>query len=576
MKKGETSIGKITKYRFPDEGIIETNGKRVAIRHAIPGQTVEYVITRKKNNNMKARVLRVVESSGLENAKNPCEKSGICGGCLYQTLDYENQLRLKEDMVADLLRAATADDFLWEGIFQSPQIFGYRNKMEYSFGDEYKDGPLALGMHKRGSHYDIVNVDSCNIVHEDFGKILRATREFFFERGVKYYHKLTHEGLLRHLLIRRSVKNEELLINLVTTNEFLNAGSSSDSPDFVDKKTDNVRVFPLEHNPKLHRLLTEWKEMILSLSLQGKISGILHTSNNSLADAVIDQGTTILYGKNYITENLLGLEFKISAFSFFQTNSQGSEVLYEIAGKYVGDTTGMSVFDLYSGTGTIAQLLAKVAENVIGVEIVEEAVQAARENADRNGLKNCRFIAGDVQKVIGDLNEKPDIIILDPPRDGIHPKALPIILNFGAKEIIYISCKPSSLARDLAVLNEGGYTMVKACAVDMFPHTSNVEAVVKLSKRDINHHIDLEINEDDLKDISVKKEATYSEIKDYVFRKFELKVSTLNIAQVKRKLGIIERENYNHSKKENQRVPNCPPKKEQAIIDALSWFGMIE
>lgn len=480
MKKGETAIGTITEYRFPNEGMIQREDGKVVIKHAIPGQTVEYLITRKKGGAAKARVLRVVDSSHLEDAKNPCEKSGVCGGCLYQTLSYTNQLKIKEDQVLQLLQTSTGDTFAWEGIHESPQVFGYRNKMEYSFGDEYKDGPLALGMHKRGSHYDIVNAGECNIVHEDFSKILLATLDFFSKRGIPYYHKFTHEGLLRHLLIRRSVKNEELLINLVTTNHRVDEVQKQDTTDVqTNMESMNLR---LEDNPSLLALLNEWKEKILSLDLTGKISGILHTSNNSVADAVIDQGTAILFGKDYITENLLGLEFKISTFSFFQTNSLGAEVLYDIAGQYIGDTTGKSVFDLYSGTGTIAQLLAKVADKVIGVEIVEEAVLAARENAKRNGIENCEFIAGDVLKVVEDLNEKPDIIILDPPRDGIHPKALPKIMDFGAKEIIYISCKPSSLARDMVILNERGYHLKKACAVDMFPHTSNVEVVAKLSK----------------------------------------------------------------------------------------------
>lgn len=549
MKKGEVGIGTITKHRFPDEGIIETNGNRVVIRQAIPGQTVEFVITRKKGSLLKGRVLRVLEQSELENAKNPCEKSGICGGCLYQSLGYENQLKLKEEQVVDLLRTATIDDFTWEGILASPQIFGYRNKMEFSFGDEYKDGPLALGMHKRGSHYDIVNAMDCNIVHDDFGKILSATLEFFGGKGIRYYHKMTHEGVLRHLLIRRSVKKGELLIDLVTTSN--------------------------EERTKFTEILQEWKALILSLSLEGTICGILHTTNNSIADAVIDQGTSILYGQDFITENLLGLEFKISTFSFFQTNSLGAEVLYDIAGKYIGDTTGKSVFDLYSGTGTIAQLLARVAEQVIGVEIVEEAVYAARDNAMRNGIDNCTFIAGDVLKVVKELEVKPDIIVLDPPRDGIHPKALPKIIDFNANKIVYISCKPSSLARDLEVLNASGYHLVKACAVDMFPHTANVETIALLSKLDSKRHISIEFPLDEMDITCAESKATYKQIKNYVLEKYGFKVSTLYIAQVKKKHGLEVREHYNISKNKNQKVPQCPIEKKEAIMDALKHFKMI-
>ena len=346
--------------------------------------------------------------------------------------------------------------------------------MEFSFGDSYKDGPLALGMHKRGSHYDIVTSDSCQIVHMDFNVILRATLAFFSEAGVPYLHKLTHSGFLRHLLIRRSAKSGEILVDLITTTSF----------GKIEDPNREEYIPPIDEEAK--KIIKEWKDVVRKLEddgkMEGRIAGILHTVNNSYADAVIDQGTSILYGQDFITENLLGLDFKITPFSFFQTNSLGAELLYQVAGRYIGDTQGKAVFDLYSGTGTIAQLLAGVAQEVYGVEIVEEAVRAARENAKKNGIDNCTFIAGDVLKVIDDLQTRPDIIVLDPPREGIHPKALPKIMEYQAERIVYISCKPSSLARDILVLKEGGYHLKKACAVDMFPFTVNCEAVALFEK----------------------------------------------------------------------------------------------
>ena len=550
MKKGEISIGLVSETRFPDEGIIYRDDGKVKIKHCIPHQLIEYMITRKKEGNAKGRMIRVVEKSPLENVETPCIHSGICGGCLYQTVGYENQLKIKEEQILTLLKNATKDEFIWEGIKASPFEIGYRNKMEYSFGDEYKDGPLALGMHKRGSHYDIVTTDECKIVHEDFTQILKTTLEFFRNKNIPYFHKNTHLGVLRHLIIRRSVYNKELLINLVTTTQL---GS------------------------EFEEVLRDWKEEILKLDskIEAKVSGILHTKNDSLADAVIDEGMSILYGNDFIVEKLLGLEFKISTFSFFQTNSLGAEVLYSVAGEYIGDTKGKSVYDLYSGTGTIAQLLAKFAEEVYGVEIVEEAVDAARENAVRNGILNCKFIAGDVLKIIDDLDRKPDIIILDPPRDGVHPKALPKIIDFNAEKIVYISCKPSSLARDMEVLNAGGYHMVKACTVDMFPFTGNVETVALLSKLDVDKHIDVEIKLDELDLTSAESKASYAQIKEYILEKFDLKVSTLYIAQIKKKCGIVLREHYNKSKKEKQVIPQCTPEKEEAIMDALRHFKMI-
>ena len=230
-------------------------------------------------------------------------------------------------------------------------------------------------------------------------------------------------------------------------------------------------------------LLSDWCKELRSLELEGRLVGILHTQNDSLSDAVIDQGTVILYGQDYFYEEILGLKFKISPFSFFQTNSLGAEVLYETAREFVaGAGNEKIVYDLYSGTGTIAQLLAPVAKKVIGVEIVPEAVCAARENAAANGLTNCEFLAGDVLKVLDEIEEKPEFIVVDPPRDGLHPKALKKIIGYGVERMVYISCKPTSLARDLVVLQECGYRVERVCCVDMFPGTANVETVCLLSK----------------------------------------------------------------------------------------------
>ena len=323
--------------------------------------------------------------------------------------------------------------------------------MEFSFGDEVKDGPLALGMHKRGSFYDIVTVDGCRIADEDFRAVLKETLAYFTEKEIPFYHKLSHQGYLRHLLVRKAVKTGEILLSLVTTSQM--------EPD-----------------------LNEWKERLMALPLKGKFAGILHTINDSLADVVQSDRTDILYGQDYFYEELLGLKFRISTFSFFQTNSLGAEVLYDTARSYVGETKDQVIFDLYSGTGTIAQILAPVAKKVIGVEIVEEAVKAAGENAKLNGLTNCEFLAGDVLKMLDTIEERPDFIVLDPPRDGINPKALRKIINYGVERMVYISCKPTSLARDLEMLQESGYHLVKACCVDMFPWSANVETVALLEK----------------------------------------------------------------------------------------------
>ncbi|BBF41592.1 RNA methyltransferase, TrmA family [Lachnospiraceae bacterium KM106-2] len=450
MKKGQTYEGIVEQFDFPNKGIVFLEEGKVIVKNALPGQKVRFLINKARKGKFEARLLEVIDRSPMETRQAPCKDFGACGGCTFQSMPYETQLELKKNQVKKLIDGV-CDDYEFEGIKGSPVEFAYRNKMEFSFGDEVKDGPLALGLHKKGSFHDIVTADTCQIVDEDYNKILTCVLTYFQERGVGFYKKMRHEGFLRHLLVRRAVKTGETLISLVT--------SSQEEMD-----------------------LTELKDALLALELSGKVVGILHVINDSLADVVRSDRTEILYGQDYFYEELLGLKFKISTFSFFQTNSLGAEVLYSTAREYVGETKDKLIFDLYSGTGTIAQILAPVAKKVIGVEIVEEAVEAAKENAALNGLTNCEFIAGDVLKVIDTIEEKPDLIVLDPPRDGINPKALTKIIDYGVDRLVYISCKPTSLARDLVMLQERGYKVEKVCAVDMFPQTVHVETVCLLKK----------------------------------------------------------------------------------------------
>ena len=300
-----------------------------------------------------------------------------------------------------------------------------------------------------------------------------------------------------------------------------------------------------------------------------------------MADVVKNEGTEVLFGQDYFYEELLGLRFQISPFSFFQTNSLGAEVLYSTAREFIlGDNPDMladkTVYDLYSGTGTIAQMLAPVCKKVVGVEIIEEAVEAAKENAALNHLDNCEFLAGDVLKVLDTIEERPDYIVLDPPRDGIHPKALEKIINYGVDHMIYISCKPTSLARDLEVLLARGYVVDKVQCVDMFPNTVHVETVCLLSKlHEAKHHVNVTVDMDEMDITSAESKATYEEIKKYVAEHNDgMKVTNLYIAQVKKKCGIIERENYNKPKSEDEIQPQCPKDKEKAIEDALRYFQM--
>lgn len=462
MKKGEIYTGVVEKMDFPNKGVLHIGEEKVVVKNALPGQTVEIAISKQRKGKCEGRLLKVVTPADYEKAEGACPHRADCGGCTYQTVPYEEQLKIKERQVRALLDSVLPEGYNFEGIKGSPLTRAYRNKMEFSFGDEFKDGPMTLGMHKRGSFYDIVTVDQCVLVHPDCCKILKATLDYFTEQGATFYKKMAHVGYLRHLLVRRGVKTGEILVDLVTS-------------------TQTEGTWKSEANEE--ELLEGWKEKLLTLDLEGTFAGILHTENDSLADVVQSDRTVILYGQDFFMEELLGLKFKITPFSFFQTNSLGAEVLYETAREYIGDTKGRKVFDLYSGTGTIAQILAPAAEHVTGVEIVEEAVEAAKINAQRNGLTNCDFIAGDVLKVLDTLEERPDLIVLDPPRDGIHPKALPKIIKYGVDHMVYISCKPTSLARDLVVLQAGGYTAKRICCVDMFPATTGIETVCLLEKQ---------------------------------------------------------------------------------------------
>ncbi len=485
MKKGQVYEGYVERVDFPNKGIVKVGEDTCVVKNGLPGQKVRFCVNKVRKGKAEARLLEVMEQSPLE-VGAPCSYFGLCGGCTYLSLPYDEQLKIKGEQVKKLLDGVLNKQeagYVWEGIKGSPKEYAYRNKMEFSFGDEYKDGPLSLGMHKRGSFYDVVHVDDCQIVDSDYRLILKLVLEFFREKETSFYHRLRHVGFLRHLLVRKASKTGEILIALVTTSQKPLQKETADVG-----ATENV-------DGEIQAIVGAFKDLLLEAEVKGKfvgkIAGILHITNDSLADVVKSDRTDILYGNDYFYEELLGLRFKVSTFSFFQTNSYSAEVLYQTAREYVGDLTMQGkegkapvVFDLYSGTGTIAQLMAPVAGKVIGVEIVEEAVEAAKKNANLNGLENCDFIAGDVLKVLDDIEEKPDMIILDPPRDGIHPKALPKIIDYGVDRIVYISCKPTSLVRDLEVFLERGYRVEKAVAVDQFPWTANCETVCLLAKTD--------------------------------------------------------------------------------------------
>lgn len=389
----------------------------------------------------------------MENFK-VCQHDEFCGGCIYQGVPYEEQLAIKEAEVKNIFAEKDIQADIFDGIEGCPEEhrYRYRNKMEYTFGDFVKDGPICLGMHKKKNFMSIVTVDHCQLVDEDFNKILRFSLDFAVEMGYKHYHKKSHTGLLRHLIVRKGIRTGELLINIVTSRE-----------DGFDEEA--------------------YVNGLLALPLTNKISGILRTLNDNIADKVTCEELKILWGKDYYMENILGLQFKVSAFSFFQTNVEAVERLYSEALALVEDFAGKSVFDLYCGTGTISQVLALKAKEVLGIELVEEAVEAAKENAKLNGLENCRFLAGDVFEVLEQREEKPDVIVVDPPRVGMSTKAVGKIVSYGVDQIIYISCNPKTLAINLQQFVYEGYAVRYAKCFDNFPGTKHTECICLLERK---------------------------------------------------------------------------------------------
>ena len=451
MKRRDIIEFEVDKMEFGGTSVSLLGNREIHMKGGITGQKVKASVKKTRSGKADVKMLELLENSPLE-TETPCKHFNVCGGCSILSVPYEKQLEIKERQVMDLFLAQDIFGFNFQGIQGSPQAKEYRNKMEYTFGDEMKDGPLTLGLHKKGKHIDILTVDGCFLVDNDFITVLTSTVEYFNEKKVPYYRTMSHKGYLRNLVVRKGINTNELMVNIVTSSQ----------EDFD---------------------MNDYKDMLLKLDLKAELVSILHTINDGLADAVNCDELRVLHGRDYIQEELLGLKFKISPFSFFQTNTKGAEDLYSIAREFVGNHENKVVFDLYSGTGTIGQVMAGAAKKVYGIEIIEEAVVAANQNAKLNGLTNCEFIAGDVAKTVKNLKEKPDLIIVDPPRPGVHKDAVRDISNFGAKEIVYISCNPKTLVLDLVEFKKYGYELEKVKCMDMFPNTPHVETIVKLIKK---------------------------------------------------------------------------------------------
>ena len=437
----------IQEQEYPNLAFAFYEDKKYAVKNEILGRKLRLRTKRKKNGAYICDVIEKLEDSPLETG-TPCASYKECGGCLYQTLTYENEDKIKKEMLQKLYKCVFSGDIVFH---PSLEVEGYRNKMEYTFSDNGDEArTLSLGLHKKKRFYEVAPTDDCNIVDADFTKIRVASLNYFKEKGLKYYHKKLHDGALRHLVIRKAFFTKEILINLVTTSDY------NIEDDFI--------------------------QMLLNLNLDGKIKSIYHTKNDSLSDVVQADKLILVYGKEDIDEKLLGLKFKIGPFSFFQTNSRAAERMYERIQELLDEEKLDVLFDLYSGTGTIAQILAKKAKKVYSIEIVEEASKKARITCELNEIDNVEVINGDVLKVIDELDERPDAIVIDPPREGVHPKALRKLIDYKAEKIIYVSCNPKTHVNDLKEFIEAGYTIKLVEVFDNFPKTSHVECIALIQR----------------------------------------------------------------------------------------------
>ena len=538
------------------EGIAHVNGYTLFVKDTVPGDRIEARVIKAGKNYGYARCERIIEPS-TDRIEPVCPISKRCGGCQFQHLSYDAELKFKQEKVFNCIKRIGG--FSDEAIPMLPiigceEIMHYRNKAQFPVGVN-KVGETVTGFYAERSH-EIVDTTKCYIQFEENELILDTLMAFMKKYKISAYEEKINpktkkpekaRGLVRHIMTRKGFATGEIGICVVINGDAL---------------------------PKAD----EFTAMVLK-AFEGRsdvrISSICVNINKKVTNVIFGDELKCIYGEPYIVDMIEDVKFKISPFSFYQVNPAQTMKLYGKALEFAGLTGEEVVWDLYCGIGTISLFLAKKAKEVYGVEIVEAAVVNARENAELNGMSNVHFTVGKAEDEAKKL-PKPDVIVVDPPRKGCDEKLLETIMHYKPRRVVYVSCDPATLARDLKVLcGDGGYRLDKVQAVDQFSRGVHVETVALLSKLDVDKHIDVEIKLDELDLTSAESKATYAQIKKYILEKFDLKVSTLYIAQIKKKCGIALREHYNESKKEKQVIPQCTPEKEEAIMDALRHFKMI-
>ena len=523
------------------EGIGRVDGFTVFVPGALPSEIVKAEITVVKKSYAKGKLLEIEKTSPYRTQPS-CPVYENCGGCQISHLTYEGQLDVKYRRVRSVIeRIAKEPGELVLPVLPAAHPFHYRNKMAVPAG--MVNGVPTLGYYKQGSH-EVIPVSTCEIQEEENNRLLQWAETFIQKHRISLYNEKTKNGSIRHIMGRVGNDGKVMAVIVTATEE-----------------------------------LPEEKEWIRNIQKELPfVTSLYHNIQSRPGNVILGKKIRLLWGRETLTASLGGLAFEVSPYSFFQVHKEQAEKLYETALDYANLTGKETVIDAYCGTGTISLCLAKKAKKVIGIEIVKPAVEDAIKNAKANHIGNVEFHAADAGKLMPELYKnglKPDVIVMDPVRAGCAENVLKAAAAMNPERIVYVSCNPATFARDAAILKQEGYRIREVQPVDMFPQTMHVETVALLYKLNTEHHLDIEIGEDELSEIDFSKDATYGEIKKYVLDKYGLKVSSLYIAQIKRKHGLIERENYNFSKKENQRVPNCPEEKEKAIEDALEHFGMI-
>ncbi len=537
LEKNRIYRAHIDGYSSEGLGIARIDGQVVFVHGAVRGETCDVLVMKVLKNAAFGKIAALAEPSPARRQPD-CPYYGRCGGCDFRHMSYEEELWAKRARVQDALTRIGGAEVTVEEILGAEQPLHYRNKSIYPISPAGE-----VGFYRARSH-QVVHVEHCLIQKPEADALAQAVRDYIARFRVEPYNEATGRGLLRHLYVRTSCRGESLACLLV------NGSRLPHEQELVD---------------------------MLRAAAPG-VCGVVLGENTRRGNAILGDRYRTLWGRDYLTDTLCGLELRLSVPSFYQVNHDQAQRLYEKALEYAGLTGRELAVDLYCGAGTITQVLARRARHVIGGEIVPEAIRDAEDSARRNGVENVEFLCGDASRLAAELRQRglrPDVICVDPPRKGLAPDVVEAAASMTPGRIVYVSCDPATLARDVARFAPLGYCPVRACAVDLFPGTAHVETVCLLSKPQSKEHIEIEVKMDELDLTSAESKATYEEIREYVLEHTGLKVSHLYIAQVKQKYGIIERENYNKPKSDDARQPQCPPEKEEAITEALRHFGMI-